>query len=105
MSVNFSTRGASASESLPVPASGSVSGLIGTQCSVTVTNASGTTRQLATVATARIEIGGESKIPLESKRATSTTVDGSDIFLEGQNVVDDTDIGSGANQSLDYTEA
>jgi hypothetical protein len=105
MSKKFSTRGAVATENLPIPATGEVSQFEDTECSITVTNASGTTKQLATVQTANIKIGGDKKLPKPSKRASSTTVNDTDIFLADIDVVDDTDIGPGANQSLNYSEA
>jgi len=105
MSKKFSTRGAVASQLLPVPTTGVVSQFEDTQCSITVTNTNGTTKQLATVETANIKIAGSKKLPKPSKRARSTTVNDTDIFLADIDVVDDTDIGPGANQSLTYSEA
>jgi len=104
MSINFSVRGATATETLPTPATGEVSQFQSTECSVRVTNSSGESAQLATLATANIDIGGDKKLPDEANTCSSVRVNDSNIFLEGSNVVDDTDIDSGANNSVGYTE-
>jgi len=103
MSDKFSTIGAQATETNPVPATGEVSK--SGECSVSVTNSSGERAQLATLDTANIDIGGNTKYPDQNKTAKTTTVNSSNIFLEGENVVDDTDITSGINNSLRYTKS
>ena len=85
--------------------SGTVSQFQSTNINVTVSNASGKEKQLATRATANMAFeDGDKEVPDVSECATSVKVNGSEIFLVGENVYKDHDIlNSGSNNSVTYS--
>jgi len=86
---------------------GTVAQFQDTNINVTVSNASGEEKQLATRATANMAFDdGDKELPDVSECTTSVTINDSEIFLVGENVYNDHDIlNSGSNNSVTYSPA
>ena len=104
------TRSADCIDPQPFPLpdiDGTVQQFEDTNISVTTLNASGEKKQLATRATANMAFNdGEFELPDKSECTVSVTVNGSRIFLVGDNVYKDHNIlNSGSNNTVTYSPA